>query len=393
MLGKGGYGMVFLATRNSDGAKVALKYITCRTDYERQLAQKEFEVIMKARHPNIVPILDIFLNWQEQVDYGGVGGSRSHKAREGSGFHGTLDPFDASDLDATVALTRPRYVAIVSPFFQEGDLKKFCFRLKRQKRRLEEPRVLSIMAQLITTIVFLHDQKQQIVHRDLKPENILLDYGARKAVITDFGLAFNNTEEASHMTTQAGSLPFVAPECWTKHYNWKVDIWSLGCVLYAMLTNRVTANDARVMFNDVDDADFEAQIFEEVVTIGGYSKESFALLMKMLQKDPFQRPNAHDVEIGIRALLLNATGCDGDEHVTWTRERTEEGLRREHDEKVKAEEHRRKLVEENAERKRRREERSRRRQREQQQLLDHVPTEEIAENGAATTADGSNTIN
>lgn len=322
LLGKGGYGMVFLATRNADGKKAALKYITCRTDYDRQLAVREFEVIMKVKHENMIQIWDFFLNWQAHVDFSAYGAgttSSSKKGRVGAkdntvglpdggggaavpGFLGDQAPFQQGD-SATTALTRPRYVALVTKYYPEGDLKKYCYIEKKQGRQLPEERILSYMLQITTLIVKLHDQEQQVVHRDLKPENILLECQYRKVVVTDFGLAFNNINEQSHMTTQAGSLPFVAPECWSKYYTAKVDVWSLGCMLYALCTQRVTGDDSRVMFNDVDEPWFDDELRREVVVNAQYSNELFAIMMKLLVKNPLHRPSAYEAELLLAELM------------------------------------------------------------------------------------------
>lgn len=366
LLGKGGYGMVFLAIRNSDQRKAALKYITCRTDYDRSIALREFEVIMKVKHPNMIAIWDFLLNWQEQVDTAtfGAKNARGSKSKSlvgspaspdgaGPGFLGEQAPFQTGD-DASTALTRPRYVAIVTPYYTEGDLKRYCSTEKRAGRQLSEERIVSLFAQITTLIVKLHDEQQQIVHRDLKPENILLDCNFQRAIVTDFGLAFNNVNEASHMTTQAGSLPFVAPECWSKYYNYKVDIWSLGCMLYAVCTQRVTGEDSRVMFNDVDERWFADELRREVVAEGRYSMELYDIMMKMLTKNPLHRPTAHQCEVMLVGLL-KARGYDSSYLIPTPlprpayavqREEREDQARREAEERAAAEAQARKAARE-----------------------------------------------
>lgn len=214
--------------------------------------------------------------------------------------------------DAAIALTRPRYVAMVTPYYAEGDVKKLCMGFKARSRRIPEPQIVSLMAQVSAAVVALHDAEYQVVHRDIKPENILLAENGMQAILTDFGLAFNNVNDATHMTTQAGSLPFVAPECWDRRYTYKVDIWGLGCLLYALCTCRVTADDCRVMFNDVDELWFADELRLEVVQEGGYSEELYKLLMEMLQKRAIRRPDAFACELRLRKLLaphaLDAAG-------------------------------------------------------------------------------------
>ena len=302
LLGRGGYGMVFLATRRKDQLRVAVKYITCRTEYDLQLAMREFDIIAKlARmHPNVIEILDLLMNWQEVIDtsddvrsplVGSIQQPRQSASpkKAAVGLLGDdVLPFRAGDSEHT-AFTRPRYVAIVTRFYAEGDLKKYVMGIKSP---VPEDQLMSWMAQAASVLVFLHDQKPRIVHRDIKPENILLDDHGKRIVVTDFGLAFDN--QKTFMTTQAGSMPFVAPECWTKRYNEKVDIWSLGCVMYAIATMRVTGEASRIMFNDVDDPDFERTIRREVQS-NGYSDGFFKILMQTLIKDFNVRPSAKEI--------------------------------------------------------------------------------------------------
>jgi serine/threonine protein kinase len=388
LLGKGGYGMVFLAFRNKDpDKKAALKYITCRTDYDRQLAVKEFEVIVKVKHPNMIPIWDVFLNWQTHVDFSAYGQGTTSSSKKGNkigggvgvsgggesslsgppipGFHGDQTPFQQGD-SASTALTRPRYVAIVTKYYPLGDLKRYCYVEKKQGRQLPEERILSYMLQITTLIVKLHDEDQQIVHRDLKPENILLDENYRKVIVTDFGLAFNNVNEATHMTTQAGSLPFVAPECWSKYYNAKVDVWSLGCMLYSLCTQRVTGEDSRVMFNDVDEPWFEDELRREVVQLGLYSTQLFDIMMKMLVKNPLKRLSAYQTELEL-AALMQSRHYDMEFVTLTSSDRPARAVEREREEEKKRADADAKAAEEAALRRAQREKRKLERQLQQQQ--------------------------
>ena len=91
-----------------------------------------------------------------------------------------------------------------------------------------------------------------------------------------------------------GTPEFMAPEIYDEEYNEKVDIWSLGCVMYAIATMRVTGEASRIMFNDVDDPDFERTIRREVQS-NGYSDGFFKILMQTLIKDFNVRPSAKEI--------------------------------------------------------------------------------------------------
>ena len=80
----------------------------------------------------------------------------------------------------------------------------------------------------------IHSQK--LIHRDLKPDNIFIskDY---KAKIGDFGISKQLINTNDYSKTQKGTLRYMAPEILNgEEYNRKIDIWSLGCILYELFT-------------------------------------------------------------------------------------------------------------------------------------------------------------
>jgi serine/threonine protein kinase len=100
--------------------------------------------------------------------------------------------------------------------------------------------------QIIDGLKFLHDKN--IIHRDIKPKNILLSNNRKTVKICDFGFAKkidyvygNNMGSGSlkKIATVCGSPLYMAPEIYQNNgYTESVDIWSLGIILYEMLTGK-----------------------------------------------------------------------------------------------------------------------------------------------------------
>jgi serine/threonine protein kinase len=141
-----------------------------------------------------------------------------------------------------------------------------------------------VLRQCCSVLQHIHSLTPPIVHRDMKPENILLRNCATEIVLTDFGLA--QQVERSYMTTRVGSLHYVAPECWKRHYTIAVDMWALGCIVYAACTGRVTADTARVMFSDARRKSFEQEIRCD---LRQYGPKLVAIVLGLLKTNPNER--------------------------------------------------------------------------------------------------------
>ena len=107
-----------------------------------------------------------------------------------------------------------------------------------QKRNfmLSEERVKQLSVQIINAVRYLHDFG--IVHRDLKLENVMMSDSSNVAhpKIVDFGLAkiIGPNEKADE---PFGTLGYVAPEVLKKRpYSYSCDVWSIGCIMYALLS-------------------------------------------------------------------------------------------------------------------------------------------------------------
>jgi mitogen-activated protein kinase kinase len=100
--------------------------------------------------------------------------------------------------------------------------------------RIPHPHLARISLSSMTGLRFLHEM--HVVHRDIKPENILHNT-LGEVKITDFGISRSLDATMAMAGTQIGTQVYMAPEmCLGSDYNFAVDLWSYGLVLYELAT-------------------------------------------------------------------------------------------------------------------------------------------------------------
>ncbi|XP_057440729.1 phosphoenolpyruvate carboxylase kinase 2-like [Lotus japonicus] len=155
------------------------------------------------------------------------------------------------------------------------------------KLPLPEPEACSVMKSLLEALAHCH--RLGIAHRDVKPDNILFDESGNLKV-ADFGFA-EWCGEGRSMSGVVGTPYYVAPEVvMRKEYTEKVDVWSAGVVLYAMLSGipPFDGDSPEDIFAAVARANlrFPTSIFSSV------SAPAKDLLRKMICRDPSRRISA-----------------------------------------------------------------------------------------------------
>jgi calcium-dependent protein kinase len=136
------------------------------------------------------------------------------------------------------------------------------------------------MRQAMYALAYLHTNN--ICHRDLKPENFLLLHKNDISVIKmiDFGLAQKLPSKESIMNMVTGSPYYVSPQVLKGQYTMKCDIWSMGVLMYLMLSGAYpfNGNTQNQLFASIKKGQFKttAPVWKT------YSKEALNLLHAML---------------------------------------------------------------------------------------------------------------
>ncbi|KAJ2384276.1 hypothetical protein GGI05_005061, partial [Coemansia sp. RSA 2603] len=150
------------------------------------------------------------------------------------------------------------------------------------ERIFSEDQAVFYAAQLVLALAHLHSLG--IVFRDIKPENCLLDRHGH-LVLTDFGLSKTALAEDGRTNTFCGTPSYMAPEILDASisYEFSVDWWSLGILIYEMLTGSVP-------FKGKSPAQISKNIAKTKVKYPVYmTPDAKDLVIRLLRKNPDQR--------------------------------------------------------------------------------------------------------
>ncbi|MBU8933334.1 MAG: protein kinase [candidate division Zixibacteria bacterium] len=235
-IGAGGMGEVYLAEDTKLKRKVALKFLPphlCQNDDCRERFKREAQATAKLNHPNIVTI---------------------HEVGECQGR-----PFFAME-------------------HVEGKPLRSC--LKEQE--LDQEEILDLTLQICEGLNKAHEMG--ITHRDVKPSNIVIDADGRPKLL-DFGLAaIQGVDRVTKTGSTLGTIGYMSPEqIQAKEVDQRSDLFSLGVVLYEMVTGRlpfVGDHEAAVMNAVLNEAAEPLSRYKSEVVDGLQN-----IVSKLLEKD------------------------------------------------------------------------------------------------------------
>lgn len=205
----GGFSQIWLAEDTENGEKFAVKKVVCHGQSELERTKREITLLLHfGKFPQILPLLAV--SEERAPDQ-------------------TFSTF-----------------FMIFPFCRMGSLQDELTQRRQNQNYMVRPRVLLLFRQICAALELLHTAKPPIVHRDLKPANLMFR-DERTLQLIDFGSAtecpmrIRDARESRWMRDEAAensTMPYRAPELFNCEIGTEiglgVDIWALGCVLYAL---------------------------------------------------------------------------------------------------------------------------------------------------------------
>ena len=224
--------------------KIINKFLL-KKEEDKELIKNEIDIMKLCNHPNIIKLLDHFENSE--------------------------------------------YIYIIMEYLSGGTLTQY---IKKRYFNFSENQASNIIYQIGNGIKYLHNYC--IIHRDLKTDNIMLTEDNENATIKiiDFGLSKIISSNES-LIDGYGTLTFTAPEVLTREpYNKEIDIWSLGIILFYMLTGHFP-------FEGINEEIIAKKIVYQSLEFNSEEWETRShkvknLIEKCLEKKPSNRININE---------------------------------------------------------------------------------------------------
>ena len=245
-LGEGAYSTVFKVRRNIDNKIYALKKVKLLnlSEKEKENSLNEVRILASVKSNFVVSYKEAFFDEQDNT------------------------------------------LCIIMEFADRGDLYQKIVQHKKSAILFEESDIWRIFIQLVKGLKSLHDLK--ILHRDMKSANVFL-FSNGSAKLGDLNVS--KVAKRGLGYTQTGTPYYASPEVWKdKPYDNKSDVWSLGCVLYEMITLRppFRAQNMEGLYNKVCKGQF-SRIPDK------FSDDLYKVVQFLLQVNPLSRPSCEQI--------------------------------------------------------------------------------------------------
>lgn len=239
-VGQGASGIVYTGI-DKNGIKYAVKSIKKKNIMKGQFLINEARIGLKLVHPYIIPIKEVYEDMKQ--------------------------------------------ISFVMELCEGGDL--FDFITQGPNQKLDNYNTIEMLIQILDCINYLHNSLH-VCHRDLKPENFLVKIDEKNNPsirLIDFGFA-TYFEPEKKMTENLGTLTYSAPEIIKKEpYDEKIDIWSIGILLFNMMTGCEPFAGTR--------DELKQQILSQPINFEVLENKPLKeLCQKLLERDPTKRIDA-----------------------------------------------------------------------------------------------------